>query len=262
MPFTPLDDDLPPSIRIDHPWSAWGLMAACLWVYWAMVLVGYSGGERIITSFGVIPSALSGAEVATLGHYNVAPVITLITYQFIHAGPLHLFGNLLYFWVFADNVEDAMGHGRFLLFYLLCGVLAAGAHWLAQPYSGVPLVGASGAISGVLGAYLVLHPKAKILVPIYFIPVHVPAWMLLVFWFGFQLVSLVTYGDSESGPAWWAHIGGFIAGALLIVPFRYPTVPLFGGSDLPGGITLRDRARWQRRQAHRRPKDKDRHPEE
>jgi membrane associated rhomboid family serine protease len=246
MPFLPLDDDTPSSILIERPWVTWGVMALCLVVFWVQSLSGQLGGERLILGFGVIPVTLSGDAALGPALYKVHPLLTLITYQFLHSGMFHLAGNLLYLWVFGDNVEDAMGHSRFALFYLLCGVIAGGAHWLAGPQSEIPLIGASGAISGVLGAYLILHPKAKILVPIYFIPVSLPAWLLLVFWFGFQVVSAMSAGPSLAGTAWWAHIGGFIAGAILVVPFRLKTVHLFGGGDLPEGITLRDRKRWQR----------------
>lgn len=246
MPFVPLDDDLPAHIHIDRPWVTWTVMATCVWVFWAQTFAGQDGGARMIYAYGFIPALFSGKAYLLPELYRVEPALTLLTYQFLHAGMFHLLGNLLYLWVFGDNVEDAMGHWRFLLFYLVCGALAGSAHWVAQPQSGVPLIGASGAISGVLGAYLVLHPKAKVMVPIYFVPVYLPAWLLLVFWFGFQVVSLAAAEADDMGPAWWAHIGGFIAGALLVVPFRYRTVPLFGGGDMPGGITLRDRSRWQK----------------
>lgn len=253
MPFTPLDDDLPPSIHIERPWVTWAIMSACVWVFWAQSLSGQSGGANMIYAYGLIPAALSGEADLPHGLYRVEPLITLFSYQFLHAGMLHLLGNLLYLWVFGDNVEDAMGHWRFFLFYIICGALAGFVHWFAQPQSDVPLIGASGAISGVLGAYLVLHPKAKILVPLYFVPVYLPAWILLLFWFGFQVVSMLTLESDDMGPAWWAHIGGFIAGAILVIPFRYRTVPLFGGGDAPNGITLRDRSRWQTPRRSKKP---------
>lgn len=230
-------------------------MAACVWVFWAQSLAGQAGGARMIYAYGIIPATLDGAAYLLPGLYRVEPLVTLVSYQFLHAGMLHLVGNLLYLWVFGDNVEDAMGHWRFLLFYLLCGVLAACAHWFALPQSDVPLIGASGAISGVLGAYLLLHPKAKVLVPIYFVPVYLPAWLLLLFWFGFQVVSMIINEASDTGTAWWAHIGGFIAGAVLVVPFRYRSVPLLGGGDAPSGITLRDRSRWHKAGRRTKPTD-------
>lgn len=246
MPSGPPADDLPPHIHIERPWVAWGLMAACAIVFWIQSLAGQAAGTQIIYAYGVIPATLSGEAYLLPELYRVDPLLTLLSYQFLHASMFHLVGNLLYLWIFGDNVEDAMGHRRFLFFYLLCGAVAGSAHWLAQPQSDVPLIGASGAISGVLGAYLVLHPYAKVTVPVYFVPVYLPAWLLLLFWFGFQVASLLTLDSDGRGSAWWAHIGGFLAGAILVVPFRYRRVPLFGGGDLPGGITLRDRSRWQK----------------
>ena len=118
----------------------------------------------------------------------------MISYQFLHAGFLHLGGNMLYLWVFGDNIEDAMGHLRFFFFYLLCGVIAALVHVLAEPQSQTPVIGASGAVSAILGAYLVLHPRAKVLVPVFYIPIYLPAWALLIFWFGYQVWGLTGQG--------------------------------------------------------------------
>jgi len=142
-----------------------------------------------------------------------------------------------------------MGHPRFLLFYLLCGVIAALAEVAADPGQTTPLVGASGAISGVLGAYLVLHPNARVLVPIVVIPLYVPAYLLLLLWIGVQVYAVTAMPEvAREGVAWWAHIGGFVAGLLLIVPFRHKAIPLWQGRDLPSGIemTVRD-SRPQRR---------------
>src|SRR3546814_10004617 len=132
---------------------------------------------------------------------------------------------MLYLWVFGDNVEDAMGHARFLLFSLACGVLAPLAQVAVDPANATPLIGASGAISGVLGAYLILHPRARVLVPIVFIPLYLPAWLLLIFWFGFQFVSAFG-GPAADNVGWWAHIGGFVAGVILVFVLRYKAVPL------------------------------------
>ena len=133
---------------------------------------------------------------------------------------MHLIGNMLYLWVFGDNVEDAMGHARFVAFYLICGIAAALAHTLADPASQIPTIGASGAVSGVLGAYLLLHPKARVLVPIWIVPVYLPAFVLLIFWFAFQIVFAATSEAGAPGVAWWAHIGGFLAGALMALALR------------------------------------------
>jgi membrane associated rhomboid family serine protease len=143
--------------------------------------------------------------------------------MFLHGGFMHLAGNMLYLWVFGNNIEDACGHGRFLAFYLLCGVAAAFAQALPNPDSQIPMIGASGAISGVLGAYLVLFPHARVqvLVPfvIFFVTTIRAGW-LLAFWFAFQLLSGATADPTEGGVAFWAHAGGFVAGMALIFVFR------------------------------------------
>jgi membrane associated rhomboid family serine protease len=150
------------------------------------------------------------------------PWQTLFTSMFLHGGWLHLIGNLWFLWVFGNNVEDAMGHVRFFIFYVLCGVAAAVAQVIVDPASPVPMVGASGAISGVMGAYAVLYPRVKIhtlvVLVVLFFRVAVPAWVMLGYWFLLQLLS--TGMGEVGGVAFWAHIGGFLAGVLLIYPFR------------------------------------------
>jgi membrane associated rhomboid family serine protease len=148
--------------------------------------------------------------------------------MFLHGGLLHLAGNLLYLWIFGDNVEDELGHGRYLVFYLGSGILAALLQGVLSPSSTVPMIGASGAIAGVLGAYFVLHPRARIvtLVPLFlFFPlVEVPAWLYLLFWFLMQFwagtSSLASGSGAEGGVAWWAHVGGFVSGLLLLALLR------------------------------------------
>jgi membrane associated rhomboid family serine protease len=158
---------------------------------------------------------------------------TVFTSMFLHAGWLHLIGNMLYLWIFGNNIEDSVGHFKFIVFYLLCGIAAAAAQVAVSPDSTTPMVGASGAISGVLGAYLLLFPRARVLtvVPIWIFLrfVDLPAWLLLLFWFAIQLLSgLAVLGvDLTGGVAFWAHIGGFVAGVLLILPFKKRRVRLF-----------------------------------
>ncbi len=177
--------------------------------------------------------------------------------MFLHGGGLHLGGNMLFLWVFGDNIEDAMGHGRFILFYLLGGIAAGLIQTLAGPSSQVPTIGASGAVAAVLGAYLILHPRAKILVPIVIFPVYLPAVFVLLLWIGFQVFTAL--GGGGGGVAWWAHIGGFVTGALLIVPFRHNSLPLFGGADnLPSGLRIRKgfwRKDWRRGAGRGGPRD-------
>jgi membrane associated rhomboid family serine protease len=157
--------------------------------------------------------------------------VTVFTSMFLHGGVLHVAGNMLYLWIFGDNVEDRMGHGRFLVFYLLCGVAAALAQTITTPDSVVPMVGASGAIAGVMGAYFVLYPKSRIvtLIPLFFFfqVIEVPAILFLGIWFLMQFISglgsIVTVtGQSGGGVAFWAHVAGFVAGISGVVVFRRP----------------------------------------
>jgi membrane associated rhomboid family serine protease len=156
-------------------------------------------------------------------------VLTPLTSMFLHGGWMHLLGNCLFFWVFGNNVEDGMGRARFLIFYLVCGLAAAAAHILLDPASPVPTVGASGAISGILGAYLILYPKVHVRMLFFFLiffrVFRVRAWIVLLWWFGWQLVSglpqLMSVDRKVSGGvAVWAHIGGFIAGVVLVKLFE------------------------------------------
>ncbi len=153
--------------------------------------------------------------------------VNLVTSTFIHGGWLHLLGNMLFLWIFGDNIEDAMGHFRYLLFYLVCGVLAGLAQVFSDPTGIVPGVGASGAIAGVLGAYLMTYPRAsvQVIIPVIIIPffVRVPAFLMMLFWFLTQVVSVGSVADARGGSggvAYWAHIGGFVAGLVLVWLFR------------------------------------------
>lgn len=182
--------------------------------------------DGFIRRFAVVPSEIvASLEGAGL---SIVPLRSLFTSMFLHAGWLHLGGNMLYLWVFGDNIEDKLGHARYVFFYLLCGVLSSVLYIYVDPHSTVPTIGASGAISGVLGAYLLLFPKARVLtvIPIFIFLqfVELPAILILGFWFVLQFFSGLAslgYGASEGGGvAWWAHIGGFVAGLILILPLR------------------------------------------
>jgi membrane associated rhomboid family serine protease len=146
--------------------------------------------------------------------------------MFFHADVFHLVGNMLFLWVFGDNVEDAMGHFKFLFFYLACGIFAALFHSWMLPNSQLPLIGASGAVAGVIAAYLMLHPRVSVWVLAFkVIPLRITAGIALGIWIAFQVVMIVL---ADVGPtAWWAHIGGLIAGGVLIIFLRRPGVPLF-----------------------------------
>lgn len=189
--------------------------------------------QALVYSLGFIPATVFADARLPPELYLVPPEMTLFTAMFMHGGLLHLGGNMLYLWIFGNNVEDAMGRVRFVLFYLLCGVAASFAQAWSNPDSTLPMIGASGAVAGVLGAYLLLHPSARVLVvlPLGFIlyPFHLPAVAVLGIWF---LIQFISYGGSspdEPGVAWLAHVGGFLAGMALIPLFKERGIPLFGG---------------------------------
>ena len=151
----------------------------------------------------------------------------VITSMFLHGSWMHILGNMWFLWIFGNNIEDSMGHGRFIVFYLICGLAAAMGQVLAAPNSPIPMVGASGAISGVMGAYLLLFPRVKVyaIIPLGFIftSVGMPAWVMLGYWFLIQIISgVVSIGGEGGGVAFWAHAGGFIAGLVLIKLFVRP----------------------------------------
>jgi membrane associated rhomboid family serine protease len=183
------------------------------------------GAAVFIRQFGFVPSLLSSVD--RLGPAQAAWVpLTLVTGIFLHGGWFHLGSNMLFLWIFGDNVEDRLGHGRYLLFYLLCGVLASLAHFCVYPDSPLPTVGASGAVAGVMGAYLLLFPRARIrtlVVVIIFIQIfHLPAWFLIGIWIITQILSAYTELATAqiAGVAWFAHIGGFVAGILLLMALK------------------------------------------
>ncbi len=176
----------------------------------------------VATSFGVVPSDLTHAASQVIPYSPIPEPLTFITYMFLHAGWLHLISNMLFLWVFADNVEDAFGYFAFALFYVLCGIAGALAHVLMSPYSDAPLIGASGAVSGVIGAYVLLYPKARVWILLFFrIPLRISAIWVLGGWFLLQVFSVLTAETgSDVQVAWWAPIGGFIAGLALTFVLR------------------------------------------
>ena len=174
----------------------------------------------VATGYGLVPGELTG--LAPVAAFDPIPEpFTLITYQFLHAGWMHLMSNMLFLWVFADNIEDAFGHVAFAMLYLLCGIMGGLAHVVMAPGSLAPLVGASGAVSGVLGAYLMLYPKARVWILLFMrLPLRIGALWVLGGWFLLQLVSLLMTQDGEVGVAWWAHIGGFLSGLAITWAIR------------------------------------------
>jgi membrane associated rhomboid family serine protease len=204
----------------------------------AWVLIQGAGAQmplvESVCNLGLIPGELTGQLPPGTGFPVGEGLVCLtdpgrqashlLTSMFLHGSWMHLLGNMWFLWIFGDNVEDSMSRPRFAAFYLLCGLAAAFAQVFTSPQSGLPMVGASGAISGVMGAYLVLYPRVRVflLVPIGFFltSIALPAWMMLVYWIGLQLLSgLVAAGDSAGGVAFWAHVGGFVAGVVLVKLF-------------------------------------------
>ncbi|HDP98914.1 MAG TPA: rhomboid family intramembrane serine protease [bacterium] len=185
------------------------------------------GLVEFVEMFGLIPERyfkLASGE----GHNIVQRYLPFLTSIFLHGGWFHVLWNLWFLWIFGDNVEDHFGHFKFLLFYIICGLLAGLAHVYVNPGSIIPTIGASGAIAGVMGAYIVLYPRSKVLtiIPIFFIfpIIHIPAFVFLGIWFISQFISgaaSLGIDQSFSGVAWWAHIGGFLAGAVVII-FLFP----------------------------------------
>jgi len=226
--FIPLSDDNPlRSIRFQ--WVTVGLIAANVLVFiWENGAVG----QTAAASFALIPSELlqvkifGGPAHGPMDALAVPEAYTLITYMFLHGDIVHLASNMLFLWVFGDNIEDALGHVRFIVFYLICGLAAGLLHAWMLPTSKLPLIGASGAVAGVIGAYLMLHPRVRVWVLAFrFFPLKIAAAWVLGVWIATQ-VAMVLVKQSDQ-VAWWAHIGGVATGAILVLFMRRPGVPLF-----------------------------------
>lgn len=222
----PLYDNNPFAFKAP-PYVNWGLIAL------NVVIFLYTLSLDVSASFQRTATVLAFAFTpATAGQHNaLLPAfipweVTLVSYSFLHANWLHLIGNMAFLWVFGDDVEEAVGHGRYLLFYLLSAVAGALGHWLSNLGSQAPLIGASGAVAGVVGAYLLLHPCRKIWVLAFMrIPLKLAAEWVIGFWLLIQVLNLFVGADKEV--AWWTHIAGFTAGALLVIVLRRPGVKLF-----------------------------------
>lgn len=237
----PIGDDN--SDRTITPWVNYLLLAANVFVFF--VLQGMGTNDRFTYAFSTVPQEIAtGRDLVTPGRVVQDPVsgdrfrapglqptpvsvyLTLLTSMFMHGGIAHIFGNMLYLWIFGDNLEDRMGHGGYLLFYLVCGILASLAHVITTVSFGenttVPSLGASGAISGVLAGYMVLFPKRQVRVIIFRMLTWVPAIVAIGLWFVFQVISgmgMLGKGSQEGGVAYAAHIGGFVAGLVLVKLF-------------------------------------------
>ncbi|MGE5253642.1 MAG: rhomboid family intramembrane serine protease [Planctomycetaceae bacterium] len=216
--FIPLKDDNP---TLTFPVVTLGLILANGWVFYHQISLDVVESQRFVFQWGAIPYQIMTGQTL----YGPSPVpvyFTPISSMFLHGGLLHIFGNMLYLWIFGNNIEDTLGHLRFLFFYLVCGLGAALTQVLSNPTSTVPMIGASGAVAGILGAYLLLFPRARVLTLFFIIIfiklIRLPAIIILGFWFFLQLLGVM--GGSISNVAFFAHIGGFIAGLLLVKVFQ------------------------------------------
>jgi membrane associated rhomboid family serine protease len=228
--FIPLHDNVPLR-RIGRPVATWALIVLnmAIWVF-TSAAVSEQALQATALGYGVIPSVLFGVDTVSSDIASAPPLATLLTSLFLHAGFLHVAGNMLFLWVFGDNVEDAMGSARFVVFYLICGACAAYAHAWSAPASQQPLIGASGAVAGVVAAYLLLHPRVRLWgLFLNRIPLKVPAIWAIGFWILFQFGMALWGGASEV--AWWAHVGGLAVGAALTPLMIQPGVRLFGRED-------------------------------
>jgi len=234
----PLRDDNPTSIP---PVVTIGIIVLCALVFLWQQTLHEPSATMAVYSYGVIPAALFHNGTLPPDIARIPPELTILTSMFMHGGWMHIIGNMLYLWIFGNNIEDVLGHVRYVCFYVLCGAAAALTQSIINTHSEVPMIGASGAIAGVLGAYLVLFPRAHVLVlvPLGFFTqlMRLPAMLVLGFWFVLQFIQggLMTPGD-EGGVAYWAHIGGFAAGIALIF--------LLGGRRPPAPTPWQRRGPW------------------
>jgi membrane associated rhomboid family serine protease len=227
MLVLPLYDDNP---NTSMPFVTYTLIVACVFVFVWQTELSPQQAHRVVLEYGMIPAVLFGYVEPAPQLHAVPAWMTLFTSMFLHGGWLHLCGNMIYLLLFGKGVESALGPARFLVLYLICGVAAGLAQAVIDPASELPMIGASGAIAGTLGAYLVLHPRGNIVVFLWFFVfvrfITVPAVIVLGLWFLLQLMSALSAAPGDPGVAFWAHIGGFVVGMLLVPVFRRPGTPL------------------------------------
>jgi membrane associated rhomboid family serine protease len=225
MVFVPLYDDNQLKF-IPFQATTWSLIAVNVAVFIWQQTIGTEAQTALDFGAGVIPASLIGDAKLPAELVLTRPEFTLLTYMFLHGDIWHLLGNMMFLWVFGDNVEDAMGSLRFLFFYLICGVAAALVHSVANLGSAAPLIGASGATAGVIAAYLMLYPRVRVWILAFArIPLRLAAWFVILSWIAVQIVFLVIGSDGST--ALWAHVGGFAAGLALIPIFKRRGQPLF-----------------------------------
>ncbi len=223
----PLKDDNP---TYSKPVITYSILGICVLVFILQISSASYQSGKLFYSYGLIPAVLTGHKQLPAEIAMIAPELTLITSMFMHGGFMHLIGNMLYLWIFADNIEDELGPVKFICFYLLSGIAAALTQVFLNTESTIPMIGASGAIGGVLGAYIVNHPKAKVivLIPLGFFSqiVKIPALYVLGFWFILQFINSSLSSSEGGGVAYGAHIGGFIFGVVAILFFNKKNKPL------------------------------------
>ena len=228
MVFLPLKDDNPLKF-IWFQFVTVGLIAINTIVFIWQDSLGDAGLMGVAQMAGVVPAALVDGARIPVDFAGLPPEATLITYMFLHGDWWHLIGNMLFLWVFGDNVEDAMGSIKFLIFYLLTGIAEGLAHVAMNVGSDAPLIGASGATSGIIGAYIMLYPRVKMWSLAFMrLPLKLPAWVVIGAFVATQIFFVVY--DIQDGTAWWAHLGGFAAGVILVGLFKRSDQPLFGGA--------------------------------
>ena len=221
----PIYDDNP---ALGKPLLVITIIAVCIIVWFWQSGLSYQDNNAVIVNFGLTPKVFLSGPLLSF--------FTLFTSMFMHGGFMHLAGNMLYLWIFGDNIEGALGHFRFILFYFLCGTAAAFTQILSAPDSTIPMIGASGAVSGVLGAYLIFYPRARIrtfvFLGIFITFLRLPAVLLLGFWILGQVISAVVSNPGSPGVAWFAHLGGFFMGMLLAPLLKKPNISIFQKSRI------------------------------
>jgi membrane associated rhomboid family serine protease len=221
----PIYDDNP---ALGKPLLVITIITLCIIIWFWQSGLGYQGNNTVIINFGLTPKVFLAEPLLSF--------FTLFTSMFMHGGFMHLAGNMLYLWIFGDNIEGALGHFRFILFYFLCGIAAAFTQILSAPDSAIPMIGASGAVSGVLGAYLIFYPRARIrtfvFLGIFITFLRLPAVLLLGFWILGQVISAFISNPGSPGVAWFAHLGGFFMGMLLAPLLKKPNISIFQKSRI------------------------------
>ena len=226
----PLKDDNPTTIT---PIVTVALIAVNVLIFlYQFFLLEPQFHDRFVYQYGAIPAVVVGKLSLNADIAAIPPILSVFTSMFLHGGLMHLVGNMWFLWIFGNNIEEAMGHLRFIIFYLICGILASWSHIASDPGSVLLSIGASGAIGGVMGAYIMLYPRARVWTFIFlffFIRIlYIPAGIILGYWFFIQLINgSATIGQEEGGVAFWAHIAGFVAGVLFVGLFKKKNVRFF-----------------------------------